>query len=147
MTTTCFSHPSFTSRVVPVIVLSDEAQAVPLAHALLEGGIESIGQLFVTGLGHQLAMTPLLIHLAVDLAIPAGKGGRQTSICSLTEPVVTLQRQTEQKQHGSDDGGPVVQLAKLELQHHAQHCQRGDHLEGELGRLDHPIFRKHRSVE
>ena len=25
MTTTCFSHPSFTSRVVPVIVLSDEA--------------------------------------------------------------------------------------------------------------------------
>ncbi len=40
MTTTCFSHPSFTSRVVPVIVLSDEAQAVPLAHALLEGGID-----------------------------------------------------------------------------------------------------------
>ncbi|MGQ2922204.1 MAG: bifunctional 4-hydroxy-2-oxoglutarate aldolase/2-dehydro-3-deoxy-phosphogluconate aldolase [Hydrogenophaga sp.] len=40
MTTTCFSHPSFTSRVVPVIVLSDEAQAAPLAHALLEGGID-----------------------------------------------------------------------------------------------------------
>ncbi len=34
------SHPSFTSRVVPVIVLSDASQAVPLAHALLEGGID-----------------------------------------------------------------------------------------------------------
>jgi 2-dehydro-3-deoxyphosphogluconate aldolase/(4S)-4-hydroxy-2-oxoglutarate aldolase len=31
---------SFTSRVVPVIVLTDVAQAVPLAHALLEGGID-----------------------------------------------------------------------------------------------------------
>lgn len=40
MTTTCFTRPAFTSRVVPVIVLSDEAQAVPLAHALLEGGID-----------------------------------------------------------------------------------------------------------
>ena len=34
------SHPAFTSRVVPVIVLSDAKQAVPLAHALLEGGID-----------------------------------------------------------------------------------------------------------
>lgn len=34
------SHPRFTSRVVPVIVLSDAKQAVPLAHALLEGGID-----------------------------------------------------------------------------------------------------------
>jgi 2-dehydro-3-deoxyphosphogluconate aldolase/(4S)-4-hydroxy-2-oxoglutarate aldolase len=34
------THPSFTSRVVPVIVLSDAKQAVPLAHALLEGGID-----------------------------------------------------------------------------------------------------------
>lgn len=34
------SHPSFTSRVVPVIVLNDAKQAVPLAHALLEGGID-----------------------------------------------------------------------------------------------------------
>lgn len=34
------SHPSFTSRVVPVIVLSDAKQAVPLAHALLEGGVD-----------------------------------------------------------------------------------------------------------
>lgn len=40
MTTTCFTRPAFTSRVVPVIVLSEEAQAVPLAHALLEGGID-----------------------------------------------------------------------------------------------------------
>jgi 2-dehydro-3-deoxyphosphogluconate aldolase/(4S)-4-hydroxy-2-oxoglutarate aldolase len=40
MTTTCFSRPAFTSRVVPVIVLSDPAHAVPLAHALLEGGID-----------------------------------------------------------------------------------------------------------
>lgn len=40
MTTTCFTRPAFTARVVPVIVLSDEAQAVPLAHALLEGGID-----------------------------------------------------------------------------------------------------------
>ena len=40
MTTTCFSRPAFTSRVVPVIVLSDPAHAVPLAHALLAGGID-----------------------------------------------------------------------------------------------------------
>ncbi|MBL0919035.1 MAG: bifunctional 4-hydroxy-2-oxoglutarate aldolase/2-dehydro-3-deoxy-phosphogluconate aldolase [Hydrogenophaga sp.] len=33
-------HPRFTSRVVPVIVLTDAQQAVPLAHALLEGGID-----------------------------------------------------------------------------------------------------------
>jgi 2-dehydro-3-deoxyphosphogluconate aldolase/(4S)-4-hydroxy-2-oxoglutarate aldolase len=40
MSTTCFSRPAFTSRVVPVIVLTDPAHAVPLAHALLEGGID-----------------------------------------------------------------------------------------------------------
>jgi 2-dehydro-3-deoxyphosphogluconate aldolase/(4S)-4-hydroxy-2-oxoglutarate aldolase len=40
MPTTCFTHPTFTSRVVPVIVLNDPAHAVPLAHALLEGGID-----------------------------------------------------------------------------------------------------------
>ncbi|NCT99099.1 MAG: bifunctional 4-hydroxy-2-oxoglutarate aldolase/2-dehydro-3-deoxy-phosphogluconate aldolase [Comamonadaceae bacterium] len=34
------SHPAFQSRVVPVIVLSDARQAVPLAHALLDGGID-----------------------------------------------------------------------------------------------------------
>jgi 2-keto-3-deoxy-6-phosphogluconate aldolase len=37
---TCFDRPAFTSRVVPVIVLQDAAQAVPLAHALLEGGVD-----------------------------------------------------------------------------------------------------------
>ena len=42
MTTTCFTHPTFTTRVLPVIVLSDAAQAVPLAHALLEGGIDAM---------------------------------------------------------------------------------------------------------
>jgi len=36
----CFDRPAFTSRVVPVIVLTDAAQAVPLAHALLEGGVD-----------------------------------------------------------------------------------------------------------
>ncbi len=40
MTTTCFTRPAFKSRVVPVIVLQDPAHAVPLAHALLEGGID-----------------------------------------------------------------------------------------------------------
>lgn len=40
MTTTCFTRPAFNSRVVPVIVLTDPAHAVPLAHALLEGGID-----------------------------------------------------------------------------------------------------------
>lgn len=42
MTTTCFTRPTFTSRVVPVIVLQDPAHAVPLAHALLEGGIDVV---------------------------------------------------------------------------------------------------------
>lgn len=37
---TCFTRPAFKSRVVPVIVLKDPAQAVPLALALLEGGID-----------------------------------------------------------------------------------------------------------
>ncbi|MDO9570742.1 MAG: bifunctional 4-hydroxy-2-oxoglutarate aldolase/2-dehydro-3-deoxy-phosphogluconate aldolase [Hydrogenophaga sp.] len=40
MTTTCFTRPAFAARVVPVIVLTDPAHAVPLAHALLEGGID-----------------------------------------------------------------------------------------------------------
>lgn len=40
MTITCFTPPTFRSRVVPVIVLTDPAQAVPLAHALLEGSID-----------------------------------------------------------------------------------------------------------
>jgi len=40
MTITCFSRPAFTARVVPVIVLNDPTHAVPLAHALLEGGID-----------------------------------------------------------------------------------------------------------
>ncbi|WP_310565830.1 bifunctional 4-hydroxy-2-oxoglutarate aldolase/2-dehydro-3-deoxy-phosphogluconate aldolase [Hydrogenophaga sp.] len=40
MPTTCFTRPAFQSRVVPVIVLQDPAHAVPLAHALLEGGID-----------------------------------------------------------------------------------------------------------
>ena len=40
MTTTCFTPPAFQSRVVPVIVLTDAAHAAPLAHALLEGGID-----------------------------------------------------------------------------------------------------------
>jgi 2-dehydro-3-deoxyphosphogluconate aldolase/(4S)-4-hydroxy-2-oxoglutarate aldolase len=40
MTTSCFTRPAFISRVVPVIVLNDAAHAVPLAHALLEGGID-----------------------------------------------------------------------------------------------------------
>ncbi len=33
-------RPTFTSRVVPVIVITNPAQAVPLAEALLEGGID-----------------------------------------------------------------------------------------------------------
>ena len=37
---TAFSRPAFQSRVVPVIVIPDVAQAVPMAHALLEGGID-----------------------------------------------------------------------------------------------------------
>ena len=40
MSTTAFSRPAFQSRVVPVIVITDVAQAVPLAHALLEGGVD-----------------------------------------------------------------------------------------------------------
>ncbi|MEY4979725.1 MAG: bifunctional 4-hydroxy-2-oxoglutarate aldolase/2-dehydro-3-deoxy-phosphogluconate aldolase [Pseudomonadota bacterium] len=40
MTTTCFTRPAFTARVVPVIVLTNPAHAVPLAHALLDGGID-----------------------------------------------------------------------------------------------------------
>ena len=36
------SLPRFKSRVVPVVVISDIAQAVPLAEALLDGGIDVI---------------------------------------------------------------------------------------------------------
>ena len=35
-----FLCPAFKSRVVPVIVITDLAQAVPMAHALLAGGID-----------------------------------------------------------------------------------------------------------
>ena len=51
MTTTCFSRPAFKSRVVPVIVLKDAAQAVPLAHALLEGGIDVMEITLRSGVG------------------------------------------------------------------------------------------------
>ena len=34
------SLPQFASRVLPVIVISNVSQAVPLAHALLEGGVD-----------------------------------------------------------------------------------------------------------
>ncbi len=39
-TNPCFSRPPFQSRVVPVIVITDVAQAVPLARALLAGGVD-----------------------------------------------------------------------------------------------------------
>lgn len=35
-----FVRPAFTSRVVPVIVITHPDQAVPMAHALLEGGVD-----------------------------------------------------------------------------------------------------------
>lgn len=35
-----FDRPSFSSRLVPVIVITDVAQAVPMAHALLAGGVD-----------------------------------------------------------------------------------------------------------
>jgi len=35
-----FTRPAFTSRVVPVIVITHPEQAVPMANALLEGGID-----------------------------------------------------------------------------------------------------------
>ncbi len=38
--TTFLDRPAFRSRVVPVIVLNDPAHALPLAHALLEGGVD-----------------------------------------------------------------------------------------------------------
>lgn len=34
--------PPFRSRIVPVVVVSDPAQAVPMAHALLAGGVDVI---------------------------------------------------------------------------------------------------------
>ncbi|MEY3997421.1 MAG: hypothetical protein RLY60_233, partial [Pseudomonadota bacterium] len=33
-------RPVFSSKVVPVIVITDVDHAVPMAHALLEGGID-----------------------------------------------------------------------------------------------------------
>ena len=36
------SLPSFQSRVVPVVVVTDPAQAVPMAEALLAGGVDVI---------------------------------------------------------------------------------------------------------
>jgi 2-dehydro-3-deoxyphosphogluconate aldolase / (4S)-4-hydroxy-2-oxoglutarate aldolase len=39
-TSLAFSRPAFMSRVVPVIVITRAEQAVPMAHALLEGGID-----------------------------------------------------------------------------------------------------------
>lgn len=41
-TITSSALPAFTTRVLPVIVITDVAQAVPLAHALLDGGIDAM---------------------------------------------------------------------------------------------------------
>ena len=56
----CFDRPAFTSRVVPVIVLTDAAQAVPLAHALLERGVD----VMEITLRHGSAAPPLPCHPA-----------------------------------------------------------------------------------
>jgi hypothetical protein len=72
----------------------------------------------------------------------AREGGK-TGIGTLAEPVIALQRQAEQEEHGGHHGGPVVQLAELELQHDAEHGERRDDPESELGGLDHPILREH----
>lgn len=67
MTTTPSSMPHFRSRVVPVIVISDVAQAVPLAHALLEGGIDvmEITLRHAAGLAAIEAVAKNLPHMVV----------------------------------------------------------------------------------
>ena len=40
--TTSINLPAFTTRILPVIVITDVAQAVPLAEALLAGGIDAM---------------------------------------------------------------------------------------------------------
>lgn len=66
-----FGLPAFTTRVLPVIVITDVAQAVPLAEALLAGGIDAME---IT-LRHVAGLPAIE---AVARAVPAMKVGAGT---------------------------------------------------------------------
>lgn len=64
------SFPSFQSRIIPVVALDDAHQAVPLARALLAGGIDVIEVTLRTPAG--LAGISMLRDQVPDIVVAAG---------------------------------------------------------------------------
>ena len=64
------SLPQFTSRVIPVVALDSPDQALPLGHALLEGGVDVIEVTLRTSAG--LPAISLLRHALPQIVVTAG---------------------------------------------------------------------------
>jgi len=70
MTSMPASLPAFRSRIVPVVVIEDAAQAVPLARALLDGGIDVVEVTLRTAAA--LAAIEAIAHAVPALRVGAG---------------------------------------------------------------------------
>ena len=67
---TDISFPSFQSRIIPVVALNDAQHAVPLAHALLAGGIDVIEVTLRTPAG--LSAIAMLRDQVPNIVVAAG---------------------------------------------------------------------------
>lgn len=80
--------PAFTSRVVPVIALHDVAQAVPLAHALLAGGIDVMEITLRTPQG--LAAIEAVARAVPAMCVGAGTVTRATEVQQVRDAGATF---------------------------------------------------------
>lgn len=101
-----FTCPSFNSRVVPVIVITDVSQAVPLAFALLEGGIDvmeitlrnSFGLLAIEAVARQVPQMHVgagTVTRAEDMLRVKAAGARFALSPGLTQAIVHAAMQCE----------------------------------------------------
>ncbi|MEN9843032.1 MAG: 2-dehydro-3-deoxyphosphogluconate aldolase/4-hydroxy-2-oxoglutarate aldolase family protein [Pseudomonadota bacterium] len=87
-TTTRPALPAFTSRVVPVIALHDVAHAVPLAHALLAGGMDVMEITLRTPQG--LAAIAAVARHVPEMCVGAGTVTRPTEIAQVVDAGATF---------------------------------------------------------
>ena len=80
--------PAFTSRVVPVIALHDVAQAVPLAHALLAGGIDVMEITLRTDAG--LAAIEAVARAVPEMQLGAGTVTRVADVQRVVDAVRSI---------------------------------------------------------
>lgn len=80
--------PAFTSRVVPVIALHDVAHAVPLAHALLAGGIDVMEITLRTPQG--LAAIAAVARHVPEMHVGAGTVTRAAEVAQVVDAGATF---------------------------------------------------------